>query len=141
MFYQNDIESVHAIEKRIQWFKMGIVLEAVNTIKILIELKENEEVLALYGGDRYVLSQEYRNWYAPNWHSWRERHINNFRAAAPTLEQTFVKPVNAGRTPGHQLRMRQQSEPSVIFDRIMSAPTTSPTLVAPVANLSLPHLF
>ena len=32
--------------------------------------------------------------------------------------------------------MRQQSEPSVTFDRIMSAPTTSPTLVAPVANLS-----
>ena len=32
--------------------------------------------------------------------------------------------------------MQQQSEPRVIFDRIMSAPTTSPTLVAPVANLS-----
>ena len=43
--------------------------------------------------------------------------------------------MNAGRKPGHQLRMRQQSEPSVTFDRIMSAPTTSPTLVAPVANL------
>ena len=43
--------------------------------------------------------------------------------------------MNAGRKPGNQLRMRQQSEPSVIFDRIMSAPT-SPTLVAPVANLS-----
>ena len=117
---------------------MGNVLEAVNTIKILIE--REEEVLALYGGGRYVLSQEYKNWYAPIWHSWtperRERHINDFRAAAPTLEQTFVKPVNAGRTPGHQLRMRQQSEPSVIFDRIMSAPTTSPTLVASVANLS-----
>ena len=111
MFYQNDIESVHAIEKRIQWLKMGIVLEAVNTIKVLIELKENEEVLALYGGDRYVLSQEYRNWYAPKWHSWREQHINNFRDAPPTLEQTFVKPVNAGRKPDHQLRMRQQSEP------------------------------
>ena len=111
MFYQNDIESVHAIEKRIQWLKMDIVLEAVNTIKILIELKENEEVLALYGGDRYLLSQEYRNRYAPKWHSWREQHINSFRDAAPTLEQTFVKPVNAGRKPDHQLRMRQQSEP------------------------------
>ena len=32
LFYQNDIESVHAIEKRIQCFKMGSVLEAVNTI-------------------------------------------------------------------------------------------------------------
>ena len=117
---------------------MGNVLEAVNTIKILIE--REEEVLALYGGGRYVLSQEYKNWYAPIWHSWtperRERHINDFRAAAPTLEQTFVKPVNARWKPGHQLRIRQQSEPSVIFDHIMSAPTTSPKLVAPVANLS-----
>ena len=43
LFYQNYIESVHAIEKRIQCFKMGIVLEAVNTIKILIEREENEE--------------------------------------------------------------------------------------------------
>ena len=115
---------------------MGSVSEAVNIIKILIEREENEEVLALYGGGRYVFSQEY----APIWHSWtperRERHINDFRAAAPTPEQTFVKPVNAGRKPGYQLRMRQQSEPSVIFDRIMSAPTISPTLVAPVANLS-----
>ena len=65
----------------------------------------------------------------------------DFTAAAPTLEQKFLKPVNAGRKPGNQLRMRQQSEPSVMFDRIMSAPTTSPTLVAPVANLSPPHLF
>ena len=64
-------------------------------------------------------------------------HINDFRAAEPTLEQTFVKPVNAGQKPGYQLRMRQQSEPSVMFGRIMSTPTTLPTLVAPVANLSL----
>ena len=106
--------------------------------KILIEREENEEVLALYGGGRYVLSQDDKNWYAPIWYSWtperRERHINDFRAA--TLKQTFVKPVNAGWKPGHQLIMWQQSEPSVIFDRIMSASTTSPTLVAPVANLS-----
>ena len=65
LFYQNNIESIHVIEKCIQCFKMGNVLEAVNTIKILIECKENEEVLALHGGIRCVLSQEYKNWYAP----------------------------------------------------------------------------
>ena len=42
---------------------MGSVLEAVNTIKILIERKENEKVLAVHAGVRYVLSQEYKNWY------------------------------------------------------------------------------
>ena len=65
LFYQNDIEPVHAIEKCIQCFKMGSFLEAVNTIKILIEREENEERLALHGGGRYVHSQEYKNWYAP----------------------------------------------------------------------------
>ena len=38
LFYQNNIESIHAIEKRIQCFKMGSVLEAV---KILKGRKEN----------------------------------------------------------------------------------------------------
>ena len=61
-----------------------------------------------------------------------------FQAATPTLEQMFVKLVNAGRKLGHQLRMRQQSEPSVIFDRIISAWIASPALVAPAANLPPP---
>ena len=65
LFYQNDIESVHVIEKRIQRLKMGSVLEAVNTIKILIEREGNKEVLPLYGGGRYVLTQKYKDWYAP----------------------------------------------------------------------------
>ena len=50
----------------------------------------------------------------------------------------FVKLVNAGRKLGHQLRMWQQSEPSVIFDRIISAWIASPALVAPAANLPPP---
>ena len=73
LLYQNDIDSSHATEKRIQCFKMGSVLEEVNTIKILIERKENEEVLVLYGGGRYVLSQEYKNWYGPIWQSWIQK--------------------------------------------------------------------
>ena len=41
LFYQNDMESIQVIEKRIQCFQMGSVLKAVNTIKILIEREEN----------------------------------------------------------------------------------------------------
>ena len=96
-------------------------------------------MLALYGRGRYGLSQKYNNWYAPIWNSWtperRERHKIDFRTAAPTLEETFLKPVNAGRRPIHQLRMQQQSEQSVIFDCVISGPTLL-TLVAPVANLT-----
>ena len=68
--------------------------------------------------------------------------MNNFRSAAPALGQTFVKPVNAGRKPGHQLRMQTQNEPQrVIFDCITAAPTTSATLMATIANISPSHLF
>ena len=59
LFYQNEIESLHAIEKCIQFFIIDSVLEGINTINILIECRENEEVLALYSGGRYVLSQDY----------------------------------------------------------------------------------
>ena len=65
LLYQIDMESIHTIEKRIQCFKMDSVLEAVNTIKILTECEENEEVLALCGEGRYMLFQEYKNWYTP----------------------------------------------------------------------------
>ena len=72
----------------------------MGSIKILIDCEENEEMLALYGGGRYVLSQEYKNWYSPIWHSWtsdsREGCINDFWAAAPTLEPAFVQLLNAG---------------------------------------------
>ena len=36
---------------------MGCVFKAVTTIKTLLEHKENEEVLTLYGGYRYVLKK------------------------------------------------------------------------------------
>ena len=83
---------------------MSSVLEAPVAIKILLERQVNEEVLALYGGGRYVLSQDYQNYYAPIWHSLsqerRERHIQYIRTVALTVEQTFGKPVNAERKPG-----------------------------------------
>ena len=59
LFYQNDVESIHAIGKHIQCYKMGSVFEIVSTIKTLVEQKENEEVLALYGGGKCILSQDY----------------------------------------------------------------------------------
>ena len=45
----------------------------------------------------------------------RERHMNNFRSAAPALREMFVKPVKAGRKPGHQLRMQTQNEPQTCY--------------------------
>ena len=45
--YQNDIDSLHVIKKRIQYFKIGSILKAVKTIKVLIECKENKKWLAM----------------------------------------------------------------------------------------------
>ena len=64
-FYQNDIESLNAAQKRIQCFKSQDVLGAVQTMEKLIQREENDEVMAIYGGS-YVLSQDYANgshWY------------------------------------------------------------------------------
>ena len=44
LFYQNDVESLHAIEKRIQCFKEQDVVEAVKTLETLIRREENEGV-------------------------------------------------------------------------------------------------
>ena len=42
---------------------MDSILEALTTIKTLLERKKNEGVLAVYDGSTHVLSQEYKNWY------------------------------------------------------------------------------
>ena len=109
----------------------------VSFIKSLIERKENEEVLALYGGGRYVLWEECKIWYAPVWHSW----TNYFQATAPAVEQTFVRPLNAGWKPVHKQRMQPRNETGTIFNRIISAPTISSALEAPAANPYPLHLF
>ena len=66
-----------------------------------------------------MLSKNYKNLYALIWHFWSPKG----------RKQQFEKPVNAGWKPTS--KECDQSEPSVIFDRIVSAPTTSTTLVAP----------
>ena len=88
---------------------MRSVLKAAITIKNMLEREENEELLARYGGGRYVLSQDNQNCYAPIWHSLsqerKERHIKDIQVAAITVEQTFAKAVNAGRKTVRRQRM------------------------------------
>ena len=73
IFYQNELESHHAIEKQIQCLKMETVLEVVKTISKLVELIENGEMsesyvlfesFVSYDFVLYMLSQDYKNWYA-----------------------------------------------------------------------------
>ena len=54
-------------------------------------------------------------------------YIKNLWAAAPTVEQRFIKPVNAGRKSVYQQKMQLQSEVNTIFHLfILAFPSSSP---------------
>ena len=48
-YYQNDIESIHAVEKRKQCFKKENIAAALSDIQSIVEHKEEDEIRALYG--------------------------------------------------------------------------------------------
>ena len=85
LYYQNDIESKHAAEKRNQHFKKESILAAVSNLHAVIKREENDEVRAIYGAGNYVLSSQYKNFQVQShvWHAWNENrkrdHIDKFR--------------------------------------------------------------
>ena len=87
---------------------MSGAFEAFTTNKIQLkrkEYEEYEEVSALYDNSDMFFPRV-QQLVCSDWHSWslerRERHIKDFQAAALTVEQIFVKPVNIGRKPSRQ---------------------------------------
>lgn len=142
LYYQNDIESQHAIQKRIQHFKFGSVLDAVNTLKKMIEWEDNEELLALYSGSsKYVLARNYQQFFSPTWHSWdinrRRKHVQSFRNYIPSIENTFSKPLNSGRKPNHTPRKRYPQQPTSLVERIsLDGPSPSVEVSTSVSTSS-----
>ena len=124
LFYQNDIESMHFVEKLNQCFQKKSVPEVVCSFKSLMERQENEEIRAIYGAGSYVISTPYKSFQVDSarWHHWSENnrrdHIEKFRAYSPTLSDEFHKPKNAGRKPGFEIRCRSTEEPDVLIDRV-----------------------
>ena len=57
--YQNDIKSIHEIEKRYHNFKKESIDVALSNIQKIIQCQENDEIYALYGAGNYCLSPEY----------------------------------------------------------------------------------
>ena len=45
-------------------------------------------------------------------------HLNKFREYRPSLDDSFHKPENVGRKPGHHRRQRNPLPPKLIVDRI-----------------------
>ena len=95
LYYQNDIESMHFVEKKNQEFKKKSVQDVINGIKKLISQQETDEIRALYGAGNYELSIAYKNFLVDSstWHSWseqpRENHIKAFLNFKPGLSDTL----------------------------------------------------
>lgn len=72
----------------------------------LITKKEIDEIVAFYGCTHTAIYK----WFAAERHSWssprkERRHIWNFCSSHLTMEQTFVKSLNAGQRPGYHQRI------------------------------------
>ena len=128
MFYQNDIESMHYIEKRNQCFKKESVVDAVRSLRDLALRQENDEIRSLYGAGSYSIAAEYSRFKVDSarWHQWdesrRREHVQKFRKYETTPTDSFVKPKNSGRKPCFQQRKRNDEPPSVIIDLIQENP-------------------
>ena len=84
LYYQNNIESLHHVEKMNQNFKKKTVTEAIGNIQKLIDRQDSEEVRALYRAGSYVLSTSYKQFFVPSatWHNWtveqKKDHVQKF---------------------------------------------------------------
>ena len=134
MFYQNDIESIHYVEKRDQCFKKESIVDVVKSLLDLALRQENDEVRALYGAGNYSIATEFSKFKVDSakWHQWEEsrrrEHVEKFRSYNPTPTDSFKKPKNSGRKLSFQHRDRKKEDPSIIID------------LASANNLSLIHI-
>ena len=124
MFYQNDIESMHYIEKRDLCFQKRSVVDAAQALSALALRQENDEIRALYGAGNFSLAEEYSKFQVDSarWHNWEESrrrdHVAAFRKYTPTPSDYFAKPKNAGRKANFQKRQRRDEVPTIIIDRL-----------------------
>ena len=123
LYYQNDIESMHFVEKNNQSFKKLDTAQVVKNLEQVHNRQDAEEIRAIYGAGKYSLSTEFRKFAVDSaiWHSWsltrKDNHIKAFRDYQPGPSDSFNKPKNAGRKPGSALRQRNPNEPDIVVDR------------------------
>ena len=59
--YQNDIWSIHAVEKRKQCFKKENITTALSNIQSIFKLEEEDQIRTSYGTGNYVLAPEFKS--------------------------------------------------------------------------------
>ena len=102
LYYQNDIESIHAVEERKKCFKKENIATALSNIQSIVKREEEDEIHGLYGTGNYVLAPEFKSFRVLGhiWHSWSEErkknHIEAFRNHKPTIMDTFTMLSNLG---------------------------------------------
>ena len=60
LYYQNDIESLHFVEKSNQSFKKLDTSQVVKTLEQVHNRQDTEEIRAIYGAGKYSLSTEFK---------------------------------------------------------------------------------
>ena len=61
LFYQNDIESMHYVEKLKQSFQKLSVLEVINCLQQILTRQEVEEIRAISGAGSYIPADPYKH--------------------------------------------------------------------------------
>ena len=133
LYYQNDVESLHSVEKCIQEYTKEDVITVIQNLSKLCDRQDVEEIRALYGSGSYVLTQQYSKFKVDTkiWHGWSEKkrkdHVKAFRSYRPTLTDQFTKPKSAGKKPS-QKRQKKNPAPDVVEDRHRSAEPVSQSI-------------
>ena len=124
LYYQNDIESIHASEKRYQNFKKESIEVALSkSPKIIQREKMTKSVLSMWQVTIACLPK-YQKFQAAShvWHYWsEERKTDQLRKSkeyVSDVSDTFHIPANAGRIPGYQHRERNTKDLDIVLDSI-----------------------
>ena len=136
LYYTNDIESLHAVEKCIQGYQKKDVITVVQNLRKLSERQELDEIRALYGTGNYKLAVPYKGFFVPSdkWHGWstarKQDHLKKFREYKPNLSDNFEKPKNSGKKPGFNQRKRQlHTDIEMVIERTSTQPV--PVITVP----------
>ena len=122
LYYQNDIESQHAVQKGILGYKKRDIATVIKNLQRLSDRQDAEEVRAFYGAGNYPIAGPYKRYciQSSEWLSWdenrRKDHVQKFRSFAPGKTDLFFKPRNGRRKPCCQERPKR-SVPDMIIDR------------------------
>ena len=139
LFYQKDMESIHAVEKCIQNYTKEDVVLVIENLKKLSDRQDLEEVRALFGTGNFVLSAPYQRFKLDSgtWHSWgqnrRNDHVRKFREYVPNPTDMFSKPINSGRKPCFRSRQKVKT-PDVVEDRHEQLKKASGAPIVPASS-------